>query len=155
MGMIERCLEREKAKEDHIWHEMSPSKFFLMPHRMPKPPWSDFFCPKCLNKDVVKALIQAILEAIKGKGSKCTMHFQWPMESYSILIQNYGIFTIPASPRRPSYSKGYDLNARRGYHGGVEGHSTKNCTVFKDKVQSLIDTDPTKFRELVDGRWKR
>ena len=29
--------------------------------------------------------------------------------------------------------------------------STKDCTTFKDKVQSLINADPIIFRELVDG----
>ena len=31
------------------------------------------------------------------------------------------------------------------------GHSIENCTAFKDKVQSLINADPIKFRELVGG----
>ena len=25
MSMFKQCLEREEAKENHIWHEMSPS----------------------------------------------------------------------------------------------------------------------------------
>ena len=47
--------------------------------------------------------------------------------------------------------KGYDINARCEYHEGVRGHSIENYTTFKDKVQSLIDADLTKFRELVGG----
>ena len=31
------------------------------------------------------------------------------------------------------------------------GYSMENCTAFKDKVQSPIDANPTKFRELVSG----
>ena len=72
-------------------------------------------------------------------------------ELLSILVQNHGISVIPARLRRPPYPKGYDINARCEYHGGVKGHSTENCTTFKDKVQSLIDADPTKVRELVSG----
>ena len=68
-----------------------------------------------------------------------------------ILIQNYGIFVILARPRRPPYLKKYDVNAKCEYHGGVRGHSTENCMTFKDKVQSLINADPIKFRELVAG----
>ena len=75
-------------------------------------------------------------------------------ELFPILVQNYGIFVIPARPRRLPYPKGYDINARCEYHGGVRGHSIENCTTFKDKVQSLIDVDPTKLRELVNGHQK-
>ena len=75
-------------------------------------------------------------------------------ELLPILIQNYGISIIPARPRRLPYPKGYDINARCEYHGGVRGHSTKDCMILKDKVQSLIDADPTKLRELVNGRQK-
>ena len=71
-----------------------------------------------------------------------------------ILVQNYGISVILARPRRPPYPKGYDINARGGYHGGVRGHSTEDCMTFKDNVQSLIDADPTKLRELVNGHQK-
>ena len=68
-----------------------------------------------------------------------------------VLIQNYGIFVIPAKPRRPPYPRGYDVNATCEYHGGVGGHSVRNCKALKDKVQSLIYTDPIKLRELVSG----
>ena len=43
------------------------------------------------------------------------------------------------------------MNAECGYHGGVKGHSMENCMAFKDRVQSLINSDPTKFREMVSG----
>ena len=72
-------------------------------------------------------------------------------ELLPVLIQNYGISVIPARPRRHPYPKGYNVNAKCEYHGGVGGHSTENCTVFKDKVQALIDADPTKFKEIVSG----
>ena len=70
------------------------------------------------------------------------------------LVQNYGIFVIPARPRRPPYPKGYDINTRCEYHERVKGHSIEDYTIFKDKVQSLIDADPTKLRELVNGHQK-
>ena len=75
-------------------------------------------------------------------------------ELLPILIQNYEIFTIPARPKRPPYLKGYDVNAKCEYHGGVGGHFVENCMAFKDKVQSLINADPTKFRELINGHQK-
>ena len=75
-------------------------------------------------------------------------------ELLPILVQNYGISVIPVRPRRPPYSKGYDINARCDYHKGVRRHSTENCTTFKDKIQSLIDADPTKLREFVNGHQK-
>ena len=75
-------------------------------------------------------------------------------ELLPILIQNYGISVIPARPRRPPYPKKYDVNAKCEYHGGVGGHSVENCTTFKGKVQSLINVDPTKFRELVNSHQK-
>ena len=42
-------------------------------------------------------------------------------ELLSILIQNYGISAIPGRPRRPSYPKKYDVNAKCEYYGGVGG----------------------------------
>ena len=67
-------------------------------------------------------------------------------ELLPVLIQNYKIPVILARPRRPPYPKRYDINAKCEYHGGVGGHSVEDCTTFKDKVQALIDANPTKFR---------
>ena len=75
-------------------------------------------------------------------------------ELLPILIQNYGISAIPARPRRPPYPKKYDVNAKCEYHGGVGGHFVENCTTFEDKVQSLINADPIKFKRLVNGHQK-
>ena len=75
-------------------------------------------------------------------------------ELLPILVQNYGISVIPARPRRPPYPKKHDVNSKYEYHGGVRGHSIENCMTFKDKVQSLINADPIKFRELVGGHQK-
>ena len=62
-------------------------------------------------------------------------------ELLPILIQNYEISAILARPGRPPYPKKYDVNAKCEYHGEIGGHSVKNCTAFKDKVQSLINAD--------------
>ena len=87
-----------------------------------------------------------------NKEKRAKVYHSLPM-SYGVLlpvlIQNYGIFVIPARPRRPPYPKGYDVNAICEYHRGVGEHFVENCTAFKDKVQSLIYADPIKFRELV------
>ena len=72
-------------------------------------------------------------------------------ELLPIMVQNYGIFVIPARSRRPPYPKGYDVNAIYEYHGRGGRHSVENCTAFKDKAQSLIYADLIKFRELVSG----
>ena len=91
------------------------------------------------------------------KRKKTKVYHSLPMsyiELLPLLIQNYGIFVILARPRRPPYPKKYDVNAKCEYHGGVGGHSVENCTAFKDKVQSLINADPTKFRGLVNGHQK-
>ena len=71
-----------------------------------------------------------------------------------ILIQNYGISSIPARPKRPPNPKKYDVNAKCEYHEGIGGHSVENCTAFKEKVQSLINADPVKFGGLVNGHQK-
>ena len=75
-------------------------------------------------------------------------------ELFPVLIQNYGIPIIPTRFRRPPYPKRYDVNAKCEYHEGVGRHSVENCTTFKDKVQALIDANPTKFKELVNGHQK-
>ena len=72
-------------------------------------------------------------------------------ELLPILVQNYEISVIPVRPRGPPYPKRYDINARCEYHGGVRGHSIKDYTTLKDKVQSLINADPIKFRGLIGG----
>ena len=85
------------------------------------------------------------------------MYHPLPMsytELLPILIQNYGISAIPIKLRRPPYLKKYDVNAKCEYHGGIGGHSVENCTALKDKVQSLINANPVKFRGLVNGHQK-
>ena len=92
-----------------------------------------------------------------NKRKRIKVYHSLPMtygELLPMLIHNYRIFVIPARPKRPPYSKGNDVNARCEYHGEVGGHSVENCMAFKDKVQYLINADPTKFRELINGHQK-
>ena len=92
-----------------------------------------------------------------NKRKRTKVYHTLPMtygELLPVLIQNYGISVIPAKPRRPPYPRGYDVNATCEYHRGVGGHSVENCKALKEKVQSLIYTDPIKFRELVGGYQK-
>ena len=65
-----------------------------------------------------------------------------------MLVQKCNIPIKPAKPRKPPYPEWYDFSARCEYHGGVEGHSTESCTSFKDKIQALIDANPTKFQKF-------
>ena len=67
------------------------------------------------------------------------------------MVKKYKIPIIPAKPRKPPYPEWYDFSARCEYHGGVERHSTESWTSFKNKVQALIDADPSKFQELLGG----
>ena len=55
---------------------------------------------------------------------------------------------IQARPRRPPFPKWYDVNIRCNYHSGVPGHSIEDCTIFKNKVQNLIQEGKLKFEEL-------
>ena len=115
-------------------------------------PLADFHSPKRFAQEYDQESNSGYYQSKKRKRTKV---YHTLLMSYGellpILIQNYGIFVLLARPRRALYLKGYDINARCEYHGGVRGHFTENCMTFKDKVQSLIDADPTKFRELVSG----
>ena len=57
---------------------------------------------------------------------------------------------LQARPRRPPFPKWYDVNIRCDYHFGVRGHSIEDCTIFKNKVQNLIEEGKLKF-EKSDG----
>ena len=64
------------------------------------------------------------------------------------LIDSGSVVPIQARPRRPPFLKWYDVNIRCDYHSGVPGHSIENCTIFKNKVQNLIQEGKLKFEEL-------
>ena len=111
-----------------------------------------YFSPQKFAQEYDQGSDSSYYQSKKRKRTK--VYHPLPMsytELLPILIQNYGISAIPARLRRPPYPKKHDVNAKCEYHGGVRGHSIENCMTFKDKVQSLINADPIKFRELVDG----
>ena len=57
MSMFKECLEKEEAKESHIWHKMSPSQIFLIHRHMPKFLRLVFLHPKNLYENVTETLI--------------------------------------------------------------------------------------------------
>ena len=67
--------EKESKRKSHR-PKRSLSRIILVHHCMPKSPWSVFIRLKGLHGNMIKSLIQAIPEAIKGKGLKCTIHSQ-------------------------------------------------------------------------------
>ena len=115
-------------------------------------PLADLHSPQRFAQEYDQKSNSGYYQSKKRKRTK--VYHTLPMsygELLPVLVQNYGISVIPARPKRPPYPKRYEINARCEYHGGVRGHSTKNCMTFKDKVQSLINMDPTKIKELVSG----
>ena len=63
------------------------------------------------------------------------------------LIDSGSVVPIQARPRRPPFPKWYDVNIRCDYHSGVLGHSIEDCTIFKNKVQNLIEEGKLKFEK--------
>ena len=80
---VQAMSRKEEAKKDHMRHEKSLSRIILVHHGMPKSPWPIFIHPKGSHENMIKSLIQVVPEAIKGKGPRCIIRFQCPMESYS------------------------------------------------------------------------
>ena len=148
MSMFKQCLERKRS---YTTRE-EPVKNHPRSLGCAEAPLAGLHSPKRFAQEYDQESDSGYYQSKKRKRAK--VYHALPM-SYGkllpILVQNYGIFVIPARPKRPPYPKGYDINARCEYHGGVRGHSTEDCMTFKDKVQSLINADPIKFRELVSG----
>jgi hypothetical protein len=46
---------------------------------------------------------------------------------------------IPARQFTPPYPKWYDINAYCEFHSGVQGHSTDNCYILRNKLYELMD----------------
>ena len=63
------------------------------------------------------------------------------------LIDSGSVVPIQARPRRPPFPKWYDVNIRCDYHSEVLGHSIEDCTIFKNKVQNLIEEGKLKFKK--------
>ena len=143
--------ERGSKKRSHMTRD-EPVKNHPRSSLYAQVPLADLYLPQRFARECDQESDSSYPRGNKGKRTK--VYHSLPMtyeELLPVLIQNYGIFVIPAKPRRPPYPKGYDVNAKCEYHGGVGGHSVENCTAFKDKVQSLIYPDPIKFKELVSG----
>ena len=143
--------ERKSKRRSHTtWEE--PVKNHPRPSWYAQVPLAGLHSPQRFAREYDQ---ESDLSCPRGnKKKKAKMYHSLPMsygELLPVLIQNYGIFVIPARPRKPPYPKGYDFNSICEYHGGVGGHSVENCTAFKDKVQSLIYADSIKFIELVSG----
>ena len=64
-----------------------------------------------------------------------------------MLIDSGFIVPIQGRPRKPLFPKWYDINIGCDYHSGVPGHSTKNYSALKRKVESLIKDGKPKFDE--------
>ena len=64
------------------------------------------------------------------------------------VIDSGHIKPIQGRPRRPPFPNWYDVNIRCDYHSGVSGHSIKDCTIFKNKIQNLIEEGKLKFKKL-------
>ncbi|XP_017970383.1 PREDICTED: uncharacterized protein LOC108660641 [Theobroma cacao] len=59
-------------------------------------------------------------------------------ELFTQLIANHLVAPLYIEPLKPPFSRWYDASAHCDYQYGIEGHSIKNCTTFKHKVQGLI-----------------
>ena len=62
---------------------------------------------------------------------------------YPKLIQGDLLVPVSIPAIRPPYPRWYNENVSCDYHSGNRGHSTKNCTALKQRVQDFI-----KKREL-------
>ena len=63
------------------------------------------------------------------------------------VIENGHIEPIHLAPLRPLFPRWYNARTQYDYHDGNPGHSTKNCTAFRHKIQDLINLGKLKFEE--------
>jgi len=63
------------------------------------------------------------------------------------LLSNQMVVVSPGKVYQPPFPRWYNPNATYAYHGGLSGHSIKQCVAFKHKVQSLIDVGWLTFQE--------
>ncbi|XP_050876114.1 uncharacterized protein LOC127079789 [Lathyrus oleraceus] len=64
------------------------------------------------------------------------------------LIQNRTVVPMALPPMSKPHKPWYDENARCAFHANSEGHTTKNCKVFKLRVQELIDKKISSFVDV-------
>ena len=70
------------------------------------------------------------------------------IELFLELVKIGHIESVQLAPLRPSFPRWYNTHTRCDYHAGNPGHSTKNCTALKYKVQDLIKLEKLRFEEL-------
>ena len=64
------------------------------------------------------------------------------------LVEINHIEPVQLVPLRPSFPRWYNAHTRCDYHTGNPGHSTKNYTALKHKVQDLINDGKLNFEDL-------
>ena len=57
---------------------------------------------------------------------------------YPKLVQGGLLSSVDILPLQPPYPRWYNENVHCDYHSSNRGHSTKNCTTLKRRVQDLI-----------------
>ena len=67
--------------------------------------------------------------------------------TYTELYLNWFRVAYYIPPLQPPYPKWYNENVHYDYHSGNRGHSTKNCTALKQKVQDLIKRGELTFED--------
>ena len=68
-------------------------------------------------------------------------------ELYPKLVQGGLLSPIDIPQLQPPYPRWYNENVHCDYHSGNRGHSTKNCTALKRKVQDLIKKEELTFED--------
>ncbi|XP_017972499.1 PREDICTED: uncharacterized protein LOC108661125 [Theobroma cacao] len=68
-------------------------------------------------------------------------------ELFTQLVANHLVAPLYIEPLKPPFPRWYDTFAHCDYHYGIEGHSIKNCTAFKHKVQGLIKAGILNFEK--------
>ena len=66
---------------------------------------------------------------------------------YPKLVQGGLLSPVDIPPLQPPYPRWYNENVHCDYHSGNRGHSTKNCTALKRKVQDLIKKEELTFKD--------
>ena len=68
-------------------------------------------------------------------------------ELYPKLVQGGLLSLVDIPPLQPLYPRWYNENVHCDYHSSNRGHSTKNCTALKRRVQDLIKKGELTFED--------